>query len=153
MRKMLAYTLYIVTYLTYIMNEAECKPYTLPYRNPTDTEIENNTPIKISDTPIPDVDTAVEKKVIEYLVSKNYLRQEHFNTWENLKALHVLTPGEAQQMVRFKRKERKAILNLQKDYSLPQTGIVDNGVREIIFGSICGTADVDDEDSYEEKKR
>ncbi len=35
---------------------------------------------------------------------------------------------------------------------LPQTGIIDNGVREIIFGSICGTADVDDEDSYEEKK-
>lgn len=150
---MLAYTIYIVIYLTYIMNEVECKPYTLPYRNPTDTEIENNTPIKISDTPIPDVDTAVEKKVIKYLVSKNYLLQEHFNTWENLKSLHILTPGEAQQMIQFKRKERRAILNLQKDYSLPQTGIVDNGVREIIFGSICGTADVDDEDSYEEKKR
>ncbi len=41
---------------------------------------------------------------------------------------------------------------MQKDYGLPQTGIIDNGVREIIFGSICGTADVDDEDSYEEKK-
>ncbi len=36
-----------------IINEVECKPYTLPYRNPTDTEIENNTPIKISDAPIP----------------------------------------------------------------------------------------------------
>ncbi len=92
------------------------------------------------------------KRVIEYLVSKNYLRQEHFNTWENLKSLHILTPGEAQQMIQFKRKERRAILNLQKDYGLPQTGIIDNGVREIIFGSICGTADVDDEDSYEEKK-
>ncbi len=55
-------------------------------------------------------------------------------------------------MIQFKRKERRAILNLQKDYGLPQTGIIDNGVREIIFGSICGTADVDDEDSYEEKK-
>ncbi len=63
MRKMLTYTIYIVIYLylTYIINEVECKPYTLPYRNPTDTEIENNTPIKISDTPIPDVDTAVEE--------------------------------------------------------------------------------------------
>ncbi len=52
---MLTYTIYIVIYLylTYIINEVECKPYTLPYRNPTDTEIENNTPIKISDTPIP----------------------------------------------------------------------------------------------------
>ncbi len=50
-----------ISYLTYIINEVECKPYTLPYRNPTDTEIENNTPIKISDTPIPDVDTAVEE--------------------------------------------------------------------------------------------
>ncbi len=73
------------------------------------------------------------KRVIEYLVSKNYLRQEHFNTWENLKSLHILTPGEAQQMIQFKRKERRAILNLQKDYGLPQTGIIDNGVREIIL--------------------
>ncbi len=42
---------------------------------PTDTEIETTTPIKISDTPIPDVDTAVEES-IEYLVSTNYLRQD-----------------------------------------------------------------------------
>ncbi len=63
-----------------------------------------------------DVDLLLLKRVIEYLVSKNYLRQEHFNTWENLKSLHILTPGEAQQMIQFKRKERRAILNLQKDY-------------------------------------
>ncbi len=73
--------------------------------------------------PIPDV-ILLLKRVIEYLVSKNYLRQEHFNTWENLNSLHILTPGEAQQMIQFKRKERRAILNLQKDYGLPQTGII-----------------------------
>ncbi len=103
---MLTYTIYIVIYLylTYIINEVECKPYTLPYRNPTDTEIENNTPIKISDTPIPDVDTAVEESNRIFSI-QNYLRQEHFNTWENLKSLHILTPGEAQQMIQFKRKE------------------------------------------------
>ncbi len=45
------------------------------------------------------------KRVIEYLVSKNYLRQEHFNTWENLKSLHILTPGEAQQMIQLREKK------------------------------------------------
>ncbi len=41
-------------------------------------------------------------------------------------------------MIQFKRKERRRSFKLQKDYGLPQTGIIDNGVREIIFGSICG---------------
>ncbi len=51
MRKMLTYTIYIVIYLylTYIINEVSVNRIHYRIETSTDTEIENNTPIKISD--------------------------------------------------------------------------------------------------------
>lgn len=128
------------------------RPYSVPYRNPTDNEIRHDIPIRFSSNDhISDVDTAVETKIIDYLVEHNFLREQYRVWWNQLKNLGVLTPGQASQMMAVKRKERKALLEFQKNHGLPQTGVIDNGIREVVFGSVCGTADTND--SEEEKKR
>jgi hypothetical protein len=65
----------------------ECSPYTVPYRRPTQDEVANHIPIRVSSGPISDVDTAVEKRIIEYLVEKKYLLQHYLNVWNSLKGL------------------------------------------------------------------
>lgn len=132
------------------MITVESSPYTVPYRRPTQDEVANHIPIRVSNGPISDVDTAVEKRVIEYLVEKKYLLQYYLDLWNSLKGLQELTPQQATDMYNFKQRKARAIRKFQMDHSLPVTGVVDNGIREIIFGSICGTADVDD---YEDEKK
>ena len=128
-------------------------PYSVAYRNPTEIEFINNTPLIISDAPIPETETSVEKRVIQYLIEKNYLSQKYIERWEALRTLHVLTPSQARRMVKLKKNQRRALLKYQKDNQLPETGSIDNGITRIVFGSMCETPDFDDYDSEEDTKK
>ena len=150
MCKISVYLLVVVV----LIEKTSSRPYSVPYRSPTDYEIVNDVSIRVSSSDhISDVDTAVETKIIDYLVEHNFLQEQYRQWWNQYKSLGVLTPGQASKMIKVKRKERKAIKEFQKQHGLPETGVIDNGIREVVFGSICGTADTDDDaDSEEEKK-
>lgn len=121
-----------------------------PYRSPTPEEISNNTPIKVSNNPISDSDIAVEKRVLEFLVERKFFTQKKLNKWLRLAKLSELTQTEAIQMQRIKKAEHTAIKKFQKAANLPKTGIIDQPILQIVFGTICGTPDFNDMD--EEKK-
>jgi hypothetical protein len=83
----------------------DAKPYTIQYRNPTREELLNNSLIRVSDKPISEIDTSVEKRVVEYLVEKNYLRQAHLDRWGTLKSLNILTARQSQRMIQLKSRD------------------------------------------------
>lgn len=143
--------LVIVVFGCMLVPPTLCSPFNIPYRLPTSDEILNHTPIRVSNEQISDVDTGIEKRVLEYLVEKNYFLQRKLDTWLTLRSLAVLTPEQATTMISIKKSEKKAIKNFQRDNGLPVTGIIDSGILNIVFGTICGTPDFEDED--EEKKR
>jgi len=120
-------------------------PFAIPYRYPTRAEMTANTDITISSQPITESDIFIERGVLQYLVNNDFLKAKHFNTWNILNQLTTLTTRQAVKMMRFKKREARALRRFQRVNGLPVTGIIDTPVIRIVFPITCGTPDYVDE--------
>lgn len=120
-------------------------PFTVPYRYPTHNEVTYDLNITFSSQPITEADIFIERGVLEYLVSNNFFKNKHLRQWNKLNRLTTLTPRQAINMMRLKRREANALRRFQRDNGLPQTGIIDTPVINIVFPITCGTPDYVDE--------
>lgn len=123
------------------INNLCAAPFTLPYRNPTRAELENNQSIMFSSEPITESDIFIERAVLQFLVTNNFFQQRHLDQWIRLSRLSILTARQAIRMTRLKRREATALRRFQRANNLPVTGIIDTPVIQIVFPITCGTPD------------
>lgn len=131
--------------LFFFVSSSYTAPFTFPYRYPTHTEVIYNQNITISSQPITESDLFIERGVLEYLVNTNFFKAKHFRQWNRLSRLPILTPKQAINMMRIKKRETNALRKFQKQNGMPQTGIIDTPVIRIVFPITCGTPDYIDQ--------